>query len=239
LRIHVIGGLVPRNVLELTLVDAATVATRRVAIDELVIAGWTGRDRAAVEKHIAELEVLGVQRPSSTPVFYRVSAPRLTTAESVEMLGDQSSGEVEFVLLKTAGRLWVGVGSDHTDRDVETYDVAVSKQVCDKPVAPHFWALEDVEAHWDQLVLRSWIVEKGARVLYQEGAVTAMLPPRDLLQRFAAGGTLREDTAMFCGTLAARGGVRPSSEFRFELADPVRGKRIDHGYRIDVLPRVR
>ena len=229
----------PRNVLELTLVDAGSVATRPVVVDELVIAGWTGRDRAAVEKHIAELEALGVQRPSTTPVFYRVSASRLTTAGSVEMLGDQSSGEVEFALLQTAGRLWVGVGSDHTDRDVEAYDVAVSKQICDKPVAREFWALEDVEHHWDRLVLRSWILEEGTRVPYQEGAVTAMLPPRDLLQRFAGEGALPEGTVMFCGTLAARGGVRPSAEFRFEIADPVRDKRIDHAYRIHILPRVR
>ena len=102
-----------------------------------------------------------------------------------------------------------------------------------------FWALEDVEHHWDRLVLRSWILEDGARVPYQEGAVTAMLPPRDLLQRFAGGGALREGTVMFCGTLAAHGGVRPSAEFTFEIADPVRDKRIDHAYRIDVLPRVR
>jgi hypothetical protein len=230
---------VPRNVLELTLVDAGSVATRPVVVDELVIAGWTGRDRAAVEKHIAELEALGVQRPSTTPVFYRVSASRLTTAGSVEIIGDQSSGEVEFVLLQTAGRLWVGVGSDHTDRDVEAYDVAVSKQICDKPVAGTFWALADVEHHWDRLVLRSWILEEGTRVPYQEGAVTAMLPPRDLLQRFAGGSALREGTVMFCGTLAARGGVRPSAEFMFEIADPVRDKRIEHAYRIDILPRVR
>ena len=229
----------PRNVLELTLADSSSVATRRVVVDELVIAGWTGRDRAAVEKHIAELEALGVQRPSSTPVFYRVSASRLTTAESVEMLGEQSSGEVEFVLLQTAGRLWVGVGSDHTDRDVETYDVAVSKQICDKPVGREFWALEDVEQHWDRLVLRSWVLEGGTRVPYQEGAVTAMLPPRDLLQRFAGGGAPREGTVMFCGTLAAHGGVRPSAEFTFEIADPVRDKRVEHTYRIQILPRVR
>ena len=229
----------PGNVVELTLVDARSATARPVVIDELVIAGWTGRDRAAVEKHIVELEALGVQRPSTTPVFYRVSASRLTTAASVEMLGEQSSGEVEFVLLQTAGRLWVGVGSDHTDRDVEAYDVAVSKQICDKPVAREFWALEDVEHHWDRLVLRSWVMEGGTRVPYQEGAVTAMLPPRDLLQRFAGGGALREGTVMFCGTLAAHGGVRPSAEFTFEIADPVRDKRIDHTYRIQILPRVR
>jgi len=230
---------VPGNVIELTLVNARSATARPVVIDELVIAGWTGRDRAAVEKHIVELEALGVQRPSRTPVFYRVSASRLTTAESVEMLGEQSSGEVEFVLLQTAGQLWVGVGSDHTDRDVETYDVAVSKQICDKPVAREFWALEDVEQHWDRLVLRSWVLEGGTHVPYQEGAVTAMLPPRDLLQRFARGGVLHEGTVMFCGTLTAHGGVRPSAEFRFEIADPIRDKRIDHTYRIHILPRVR
>jgi hypothetical protein len=230
---------VARNILELTLTQAGSVSRRSVAIDELVIAGWTGRDRAAVEKHIAELEALGVQRPSGTPVFYRASAARLTTAESVEMLGETSSGEVEFVLLQTAGRLWVGTGSDHTDRDVETYDVAVSKQLCDKPIAPQFWAYEDVAAHWDRMMLRSWIVEKGARVPYQEGAVTAMLPPLDLVERFAGSGGLREGTVMFCGTLAAQGGVRPAAEFTFELADPVRDQRIGHSYQISVLPRVR
>lgn len=229
----------PHKVVELTLVAGGSVTTQPVAVDDVVIAGWTGRDRAAVEKHISELEALGVRRPSQTPVFYRVSAPRLTTAESIEMLGDQSSGEAEFVLLQTAGRLWVGVGSDHTDRDVEAYDVAVSKQMCDKPVAREFWAFEDVEHHWDRLMLRSWILEEGKRVPYQEGAVTAILPPRDLLQRFAGDGALRDGTVMFCGTLAAHGGVRPSPEFTFELSDPVRDKRIQHAYRVQVLPRVR
>jgi hypothetical protein len=38
---------------------------------QLIIAGWTGRDRVAQEKHIAELEALGVRRPPSTPVYYR------------------------------------------------------------------------------------------------------------------------------------------------------------------------
>ena len=36
------------------------------SIGEAVIAGWTGRDAEAVEKHIRELEKLGIQRPAST-----------------------------------------------------------------------------------------------------------------------------------------------------------------------------
>src|SRR5579862_2224452 len=48
-------------------------------IDRLVIAGWTGRDRAAVLAHIRELELLGVRPPRTTPIFYRAAATLLTT----------------------------------------------------------------------------------------------------------------------------------------------------------------
>ena len=71
----------------------------------------------------------------------------------IEVVGERSGGEVEFVLLQHAGRLWVGTGSDHTDREVEKYGVTVSKQMCEKPIAPPFWAFDDVAPHWDRLML--------------------------------------------------------------------------------------
>lgn len=202
-------------------------------VGEAVIAGWTGRDQAALEKHIKELEDLGVKRPASTPIFYRVAASRLTQAPRIEVSGGASSGEVEFALVRCGGELFVGVGSDHTDREVETYGVTVSKQMCDKPIATSLWAFEEVKPHWDQLMLRSWIIEAGARVLYQEGPVTAMRAPDDLMERY---GGLRDGAVMFCGTLAAKGGIRPSSRFEFELQDRVLGRAISHGYDITTLP---
>src|SRR5579864_3414202 len=113
------GGVVSARVLSLNLHGKASPAPASVRVDRLVIAGWTGRDKAAVEKHIEELAVLGVKRPPTTPVFYRASAARLTLDDEIEVLGETSSGEVEFVLLQHGGRLWVGTGSDHTDRQVE------------------------------------------------------------------------------------------------------------------------
>ena len=207
-----------------------------VKIYQAVIAGWTGRDPAAVEKHIKELEALGVKRPASAPIFYRVSAARLTLDAGIEVLGRETGGEVEFVLLQSAGRLWVGVGSDHTDRAAETYSVGIAKQACEKPIAAEFWALDDVLAHWDRLVLRSWVVENGAFVPYQEGTVAAIRHPEDLIRRFAGGPSLEDGTLMFCGTLAAKGGVRSSPHFKFELEDPVRGRKIAHGYDVTALP---
>ena len=174
----------------LTLHSGPNARRADVMVDQAVIAGWTGRDPAAVEKHIRELEALGVKRPATTPIFYRVSAARLTTDETIEAVGESSGGEVEFVLLQHAGRLWVGAGSDHTDREVESYGVTVSKQMCDKPLAPVFWLYNEVAPHWDRLLLRSHVIEDGKRALYQEGGVTAMMDPRALLGRFAADGRL-------------------------------------------------
>ena len=210
---------------------------RPTVITTAIIAGWTGRDRAAMEKHIVELEALGVQRPASTPIFYRVAAARLTTAGEIQVSGNDSSGEVEFFLATIDGRLWLGVGSDHTDRKVETIGVTISKQMCDKPVGAEIWPYDEVAGHWDRLVLRSFAVGGGQRSLYQEGSVTTMLDPLDLIARYPAGnGQLPEGALVFCGTLVAKGGIRPSQRFEIELEDPVLGRKLTHAYDIASLP---
>lgn len=201
----------------------------------LVIAGWTGRDPVARDSHIAELEALGVKRPATTPIFYRAAAARLTTAPRIEVTGGASSGEAEFALIRIGGRLYVGAASDHTDREVETYGVTVSKQMCDKPMAPLAWKLDDVRPHWDRLVLRAFAVIGQERVLYQEGSVALMLEPDQLLAGYVGSGG---DMVMLGGTFAAIGGIRPADRFEFELEDPVLGRSIRHGYDIETLPVV-
>jgi Protein of unknown function (DUF2848) len=207
-----------------------------LSVDQAVIAGWTGRDPVARDKHIAELEAIGIARPASTPIYYRVAARRLTMEDSIEVSGTDSSGEVEFVLIGWQGRIFVGAGSDHTDRKVETYSVTVSKQMCDKVMAPVLWEYEDVAAHWDQMILRSFAWIDGARVLYQEGTLDAMLPVEQLIHRGFGGKKFPDGCAMFGGTFAAKGGIRPASRFEFELEDPVLKRSIRHGYDVIALP---
>ena len=194
----------------------------------VVIAGWTGRDEAALRKHIRELEEIGVRPPKTTPIFYRVAAKLLTTASAIQVSGADTSGEVEFVLLHKPDGLWVTVGSDHTDRKAETIGVSLSKQLCEKPICRDAWRYDEVTDHWERLVLRSW----SDGELYQEGPVTTMRSPDDLLGRYP----LKPGWAMFCGTLAAKGGIRPAKSFRMELEDPVRKRKLTHEYRVDVLP---
>jgi hypothetical protein len=211
-------------------------AQRPIEIARLVIAGWTGRDKASVERHIAELAAIGVKRPRAVPMFYRVAASLLTSAREVEVVGESSSGEVEFVLVSAPDALYVGVGSDHTDREVEAYGVTVSKQMCPKPLGGELWPFDEVDSHWDRLILRSRVVRGGRRLPYQEGEVGHMLAPRELIERFSGStGTLAPGTAMFCGTLAVQGEIAGGERFEIELHDPVRNRSLRHDYAVRVL----
>jgi hypothetical protein len=205
-------------------------------IDHLIIAGWTGRDQRAVEHHIKELEALGVKRPRTTPIFYRAAASLLTTAETIEVLGGASSGEIEPVVVALGGELWVGVGSDHTDREAEAVGVSLSKQMCAKPISSTLWRFADVAERWDDLILRSHAVIGSQRRLYQEGTAKAMRPISELIRLHNGGSTLPDGTAMFCGTFAAIGGVTPADRFEMELHDPHSGRSITAAYSIRSLP---
>lgn len=204
-------------------------------VRHLVIAGWAGRDRAAVDRHIAELAALGVKAPSTVPTFYRVASQLLNTGDTLQVPGRQSSGEVECVLLASESHgVLVGIGSDHTDRAVEAYDVTVSKQMCAKPMSTALWKLSEVQGHWDQLITRCWRTLGGERTLYQQGPVARLLAPSDLVDKLSAG-RLPAHTALFCGTHAVIGELGWGEAFTLELHDPVLGRSLHHHYTVEPL----
>ncbi|WP_271621479.1 DUF2848 domain-containing protein [Bradyrhizobium sp. CCBAU 51745] len=228
----------------MTKFDALIVSERGGAADlvkatirDLIIAGWTGRNEAALLAHIEELEKLGVPRPKTTPIFYRVASSLLTMDEMIEVVGSNSSGEVEPVLMRVKEGVCLGLGSDHTDRKIETIGITISKQSCPKPIGRSWWLLADVEDHWDQLQMRSYAVMNGERRLYQEGSLKAMRHPHDLMTRcFGAGSGLPMSTAMFCGTLPVHGAIEHGDAYELELADPVLGRALHHSYTVKTLP---
>ena len=210
-----------------------------IDIRNLVIAGWAGRDRAAIEHHIEELAAIGVPRPSSVPLYYRVAAQQLTQDEQIQVVGPHSSGEVEAFVFAHGGELYVSLASDHTDRKLEAHSVALSKQVCAKPLARDAWRLADVAGHWDELQVRASIVEQGVEVLYQEGTLASLRNASDLINGYTKGqATLPDGTGMTCGTVAVIGGIRAAPVFRMSLTDPRSGRTISHRYQLDILPEI-
>ncbi len=203
-------------------------------IEHLIVAGWTGRNHASVQHHIDELAQIGVAPPSTTPLFYQVSNTLLTQAESIQVLGVKTSGEAEPLLVNHRGKLWLGLASDHTDRELEVTSVAASKQACAKVCAPELWEFSGVRDHIDQMQLRSWTKENGNWNLYQHGSLEKILPLSSISSQIEN----IDQSAMLCGTLAAIGGVRPMVEFRAELVDPVLNRRIELQYRSHCLENI-
>ncbi|MBL8674538.1 MAG: DUF2848 domain-containing protein [Rhodospirillales bacterium] len=223
--------------------DRAISSRVDVVVDRLIIAGWTARDEGSLQHHIDELAAVGVPPPSSVPLFYRASAQNLTQEGVVEVVGDDTSGEVEPVVVSLPDGLWLTVGSDHTDRKAESYSVSLSKQMCPKAIGRALWRFDDVADRYDSLELRSWQTFGGVRKLYQEGTLATLRRPEGLAKLFLEregmeGATLPPGTVMFGGTVGAIGGIRPGTRFEMELLDPRDGKRLTHAYDVKALPLI-
>jgi hypothetical protein len=196
---------------------------------QLVIGGYTGRDEAAVRAHIGELAAIGVPPPPEVPAFYLLPPALLTTSEVVEVAGDRTSGEVEPVLFRVNGRYYIGVGSDHTDRDLEREDIAKAKAVCPKPVGPVVAPLPDPrEADWDGIEMACHV----DRQAYQQGRLASLRTPADLLARLP--GQARgpeDDLVMFCGTLPLlTGEFVAGKEWQLDMRLPG-GLILSHAYK--------
>lgn len=205
--------------------------------EAVIIAGFTGRDRARVLQHVEELASAGVRPPANVPTFYLVSPDTLTQADVITMLHPDTSGEVEIALLVTSGDIYITAASDHTDRRLERQDIALSKQICPKVLAREAWPLTLVAGHWDQLRLRSWVQNGTGRTAYQSGLAGELLDAQALLA--TAPFRRRPDSFLLLGgTVPALGGIRGSSHFAAELIDPVAGRSISLDYSVRLIDDV-
>lgn len=197
--------------------------------------GFIGRNQEQVKKHIQELAKLGVPAPKETPVFYPLLPDKLTTSREMEVVGTGNSGEVEFVLLYTAGGLFVGVGSDHTDRDLEKASILKSKQVYPNIICPDVWRYDDLIDHWDELEMRSWL-GSAKEILYQEGTLAQLMRPEDLRERAESliAGEL-QGTVLFSGTLATLEELKFNEYFHIELLDRKRNRKLSYSYQVQPL----
>ncbi|MEO1719183.1 MAG: DUF2848 domain-containing protein [Pseudomonadota bacterium] len=227
--------------LEFECVTADGTEHRTFEADQLVLAGWTGRDTAKLQEHIDELAEHGVPGPSTTPMFYRCAIDLVTQTSRLQVLGPDTSGEVEYVLLAMPDGLWVTIGSDQTDRKLEgQIGIAMSKQLAGKVIGRTCWRFDEIIDHWDQIAIKAWAYIDGAPTLYQDATLADIKAASDLIAGapVKAGDQLAEGTVLMSGTPPAIGGIRPATRFVMELEDPVLSRTIEAGYDIDVLPVV-
>lgn len=212
-------------------------------VKRMVNAGYTGRDQESVRKHIEELKREDIPAPDSIPQVYGVISELIYLNDEIEVVGDKTSGEAEFVLLCAGRNVYVGVGSDHTDRELESVSIIKSKQVCPNLVSKQVWNLADVRRDWNEMVLRSWVKnDQGEKILYQEAQLAIIMTPEDLMVfvKNRMGVEDLDGVVIYSGTVP----IIPekiifSDYFEAELHNPKKGKKLRCAYKINVLNYLR
>jgi hypothetical protein len=202
---------------------------------QVVVAGYTGRDPAAVQRHIAELAHHGVPAPETVPAFYPVGIELLATAPGpIDVAGGRTSGEAEPVIVRLpGGELYVTIGSDHTDRELEKTSIPLAKAACPKVMSTSLWPLAAVEDGWDDLVLASDVGPAGTE--YQRGTLAGLRRPREILAMIDVAGLADAGRALvvFLGTVPLIGGdFSFAPRFRARLFDERTGRELVCEYEV-------
>lgn len=198
--------------------------------------GSATRDPDVAVAHQQEVADSGIHIAFDVPAprIYPIALHALTTDEELFVQTEKTSGEVEIVL-HMADQLYVGVGSDHTDRALETVSIPGSKQACANHVAPVFWPYEEMHDAWDNCVMRSWVDGR----LYQDVGVNAFIRPEDILAilRARVSNVPERDFTVFCGTIVSVDkALGFGTKWSYEMEAPDSGRRIGSAYSVvDIL----
>lgn len=192
------------------------------------VAGYTGRDAAAVQHHIDELAAIGVAPPPEVPMFYPVDPATVSQSPAFDDSENLTSGEVEPLYVRAGGRWYFGVASDHTDRDIERDDIGDSKRACPKPVGTALLPIDLGAADLDAFTARSWVDGR----LYQEGSLSALRQPADVIGRLLAKGEVAEsdDIVVLGGTVPLLDGAFTSGTTWTIEIEGSDGTRLTHEY---------
>lgn len=209
-----------------------------VEVKNVVNAGYAGRDQASVRAHIEELAELGVPAPSTTPTLYPVANYTATTNSHIQVVNDQTSGEMEYVIIFHEGKRYLTIGSDHSDRELEADNVPKAKQICPDFMAAEVWDYDEVKNHFGDIKVRCEVIKDGEKTLYMEGTMADLLGIEDWMDMLAERGLDKDGTIFFSGCW----GTIPDSfiyadRYELTMTDDVLGRSIQAAYDVEVLPR--
>jgi len=217
-------------------VENGTSRELNFTITKMINAGRTNRDIEDTKKHLEELRKGGANLSDEIPVFHPKIKDKITTGNEIEVLpGSRTSGEVEYVIMLQKDKVYIAVGSDHSDRELQKHSSGLSKQICPNIMSPTVWDYEEVKDNWDEMVMRSWVEENGERKLYQEDKLGTMMRPEEVIEETQSRviGDL-DGAVIYAGTFPTLSGdLSFTNRFEMEIADEDRGKKLHHVYHVN------
>lgn len=204
--------------------------------DKVYVIGYAGRDMEKTQEHIDELErELGVAPPKKIPTIFEVSKEIVTQDSDLKFVGEQTSGEAEYVILLKNGKTYITIGSDHTDRGLESVSIFKSKQVCLKPIADTIWDYDEVKDHWDSIILVSNQIVNGKEINYQNDTLASILPVEKILEELKDRVGDIDNSIIYSGTVPLLGGFEYGNKFISKMVDEKLGRTINLNYEVNVI----
>lgn len=204
--------------------------------DKVYVIGYAGRDMEKTQEHIDELErELGVAPPKKIPTIFEVSKEIVTQDSDLNFVGEQTSGEAEYVILIKNGKTYITIGSDHTDRGLESVSIFKSKQVCLKPIANTIWDYDEVKDHWDSIRLVSNQIVNGKEIKYQNDTLASILPVEKILEELRERVGDIDNSIIYSGTVPLIGGFEYGNKFISKIVDEKLGRTINLNYEVNVI----
>lgn len=204
--------------------------------DKVFIVGYSGRDIEKTKEHIDELErELGVKPPSKIPTIFECSKENVTQDEDLKFVGQKTSGEAEYVILKDKDEIYITIGSDHTDRALESISIYKSKQVALKPIGKEVWKFNDIKEHFDEIKLNSKQVINGKEVEYQKGKLKDILPVETIIEELTKRVGNIDNAIIFSGTVPLHDGFKFGEKFLAEMIDEKLNRKLRLEYNIEII----
>lgn len=189
-------------------------------------------ESASAVAHQQEVADVGVQIAFDVPAprVYPMTPSSVTTDEMVGSHHGRTSGEAEIVLLVDGDEMYVGIGSDHTDRELERTSIIWSKQYSPSVLGRRVWSWRYLERHWDDLVVESTV----DGVAYQSSKASVFLAPPAILDRLAERAVrLPSSYLVFCGTYTSIDNtIRFGRTWSATLRNTVDGSQLSLSYEV-------
>lgn len=214
--------------------DNSSIGQIEFDLNRLLIVGYSGSNIEKIKEHIKELkEHLGVPEPKRIPTIFECSRELLTTEKNIKFIGDMTSGEVEYLIIKHSNEIYIGIGSDHTDRKLESISVPKAKQICPKPIGEEVWLYKDVKEHWNEIEAESYQNIDRKKVLYQKGKLSEILPVEKIISELENRVGNIEDSVIFSGTVPLASTFKYGNEFICKIFDKNNNSSLNLNYKIN------
>lgn len=233
--------------IELNIESKAGVMPRTFEVSSVAGARFTVRDVEGLRKQMDEQLAKEGHFSSATftnPSIFRIARYLLTQDTEFEVQGTMTGGEGEVVAIRDGGEIFISVGSDQCDRELDPIFPDKPKQMCPHPIATTAWPYAEIEGHWDELRIQSTVTVQGHAVPLQDSPLDALVT-LDYLLDMPSVRSLPDIAVLYSGSSpfldSAEDAVKEhdlspfttwgvGDSFSVRLYDPVLERAIEHAF---------